>query len=46
MRQAFFHLTGARSEAGETLAVIQPNARARLDLPAGSRAGDLLRMRR
>jgi putative protease len=46
MRQATFRLTGARRETGETLAVIQPNARVRLDLPAGSRAGDLLRMSR
>lgn len=46
MRQATFRLSGARSEAGETLAVIQPNARVRLDLPADSRAGDLLRLRR
>jgi len=46
MRQATFRLAGARSEAGESLAVIQPNARVRLDLPAGSRAGDLLRRQR
>jgi len=46
MRQATFCLSGARSEAGETLTVIQPNARVRLALPAGSRAGDLLRMSR
>ena len=44
MRQVTFRLSGARSEAGETLAVIQPNARVRLDLPPGTRAGDLLRM--
>jgi putative protease len=46
MRQATFRLAGARSEAGESLTVIQPNARVRLDLPAGSRAGDLLRRQR
>ena len=46
MRQATFRLAGARSEEGEPLAVIQPNARVRLDLPAGVRAGDLLRKRR
>jgi len=46
MRQAAFRLAGARSEAGEPLTVIQPNARVRLDLPTGSRAGDLLRRQR
>jgi len=46
MRQATFRLAGARSEAGEPLTVIQPNARVRLDLPTGSRAGDLLRRQR
>jgi putative protease len=46
MRQASFRLDGARSEEGEPLAVIQPNARVRLALPAGARAGDLLRKRR
>jgi putative protease len=43
MRQAAFRLGGARSEEGEPLTVVQPNARVRLDLPAGTRAGDLLR---
>jgi putative protease len=43
LRQATFRLEGARSEEGEALAVIQPNARVRLDLPPGTRAGDLLR---
>jgi putative protease len=43
MRQAVFRLAGARNAEGEALAVIQPNARVRLDLPPGSRAGDLLR---
>ena len=46
MRQATFRLGGARSEAGETLTVVQPNARVRLDLPSGARAGDLLRKKR
>lgn len=46
MRQAVFCLTRARSEEGEPLTVIQPNARVRLDLPAGTRVGDLLRRRR
>jgi U32 family peptidase len=46
MRQATFRLAGARSEAGEPLTVVQPNARVRLDLPAGSRAGDLLRIKK
>ncbi len=31
------------NEAGETLAVIQPNARVRLTLPAWARGGDMLR---
>lgn len=43
MRQATFRLTAVRSEEGEALSVVQPNARVRLDLPAGTRAGDLLR---
>jgi putative protease len=46
MRQANFLLEGARSEEGEPLAVIQPNARVRLDLPTGTRSGDLLRKER
>ncbi|MCM2264321.1 MAG: U32 family peptidase C-terminal domain-containing protein [Desulfuromonadales bacterium] len=46
MRQACFRLEGARSEAGEALTVIQPNARVYLDLPGGAKAGDLLRKRR
>jgi len=46
MRQASFRLAGARSAEGEPLAVVQPNARVRLDLPPGSRAGDLLRIKR
>jgi putative protease len=46
MRQAVFRLTGARSAEGEPLTVIQPNARVYLELPAGARAGDLLRRRR
>jgi putative protease len=43
MRQVRFRLEGAWNEEGEPLNVIQPNARARLELPAGTRAGDLLR---
>jgi len=46
MRQAVFRLPGARDAEGDALSVIQPNARVRLDLPAGTRAGDLLRKRR
>jgi putative protease len=46
LRQATFCLTAACSAAGEPVAVIQPNARVRLELPAGTRAGDLLRCRR
>lgn len=46
MRQAVFRLAGARSAEGEPLTVIQPNAQVRLELPAGARAGDLLRRRR
>jgi putative protease len=43
MRQATFRLEGARGEEGEALMIVQPNARVRLDLPPGTRAGDLLR---
>ena len=43
MRQATFALAAARNVEGEPLQVIQPNALARLKLPAGTRAGDLLR---
>ena len=46
MRLASFRLEGARNEEGEPIAVIQPNARVRLDLPVGTKAGDLLRKRR
>jgi putative protease len=46
MRQAVFRLAGVRSAEGEPLTVIQPNARVYLELPAGARAGDLLRRRR
>ena len=46
MRQAVFRLAGARSAEGEPLTVIQPNAQVHLELPAGARAGDLLRRRR
>jgi len=43
MRQASFVLAAARTVEGEPLQFIQPNALARLQLPAGTRAGDLLR---
>lgn len=43
MRQAPLTIAAATSEAGEPLTTIQPNARVRLALPPGSRAGDLLR---
>ncbi len=46
MRQVSFRLGGARTEAGEPLALVQPNARVFLDLPPGARAGDLLRLTR
>lgn len=46
MRQACFRLQAARNEEGGSLAVVQPNARVRLGLPAGTRAGDLLRKKR
>jgi putative protease len=46
MRQACFRLAAARNEEGEALSVIQPNARVRLDLPPGAKAGDLLRKER
>ncbi|TLM65434.1 MAG: peptidase U32 [Deltaproteobacteria bacterium] len=43
MRQGVFHLAAASNGEGAPLTVIQPNARVRLKLPAGTRAGDLLR---
>ncbi len=43
MRQASFRLAAAHDLEGGTLSVVQPNARVRLKLPAGARAGDLLR---
>lgn len=43
LRQSAFVLTGARDLDECPVTVIQPNARLRLDLPPGSRAGDLLR---
>jgi putative protease len=43
MRQATCRLASARSEDGDELTVIQPNARVRLPLPPGTRRGDLLR---
>jgi len=46
MRQAVFRLERVCSEEGEPLAVVQPNARVRLQLPAGARSGDLLRKAR
>lgn len=46
MRQARFRLESARDEEGTALAVVQPNARVRLKLPDGARAGDLLRKER
>ncbi|NJC87152.1 MAG: peptidase U32 [Desulfuromonas sp.] len=46
MRQTRFNLQIARNEDGEPLGIIQPNARVRLELPSGARAGDLLRKAR
>ena len=43
MRQATFTLTTARDLEGGVLKVVQPNARVRLELPAGAKSGDLLR---
>lgn len=43
MRQVNFRLADVRDEQGEELAVVQPNARVRMTLPEGARAGDLLR---
>ena len=43
MRQALFRFETARDLEGEPVKVIQPNALARVMLPAGARAGDLLR---
>ncbi len=43
MRQAIFTVSGAESDGGQPLEVIQPNARARLRLPDGCRPGDMLR---
>jgi putative protease len=46
MRRDAFRLEGAWDEQGLPLTVVQPNARVRLRLPAGARAGDLLRKER
>jgi putative protease len=43
MRHAALQVGELQSEAGETLAVAQPNARVLLRLPAGAQVGDLLR---
>jgi len=43
MRQATFRLEAAWDAEGMPLKIIQPNARAKVMLPAGARAGDLLR---
>lgn len=43
MRQARWSLAALSDPEGVILAVAQPNARVRLDLPAGCRPGDLLR---
>lgn len=45
MRQTSFRLAAACGAEGEPLSVVQPNARVRLALPEGTRAGDLLRRR-
>lgn len=46
MRQERFCLENAWNEEGEPVAVVQPNARVRLAVPPGTRAGDLLRKER
>jgi len=43
MRQAAFAVAEVQGEDGLPLSVVQPNARAVLELPAGAQAGDLLR---
>jgi len=43
MRQAWFTVGEVVRETGEAVEVVQPNARVMMPLPAGSRAGDLLR---
>jgi len=43
MRQTAFRVGEVRSEEGSPMQVVQPNGRAVLELPAGAKAGDLLR---
>lgn len=43
MRQAVFRVEPVVSAEGQSLAMVQPNARVRMALPAASRPGDLLR---
>jgi len=43
MRQARLRVAAVSSEKGEPLQVVQPNARVRMELPAGTQPGDLLR---
>jgi putative protease len=43
MRQATFRVGAVQGEGGSPLAVVQPNARVVLELPAGAQPGDLLR---
>ena len=46
MRQASFEVRDPMTEGGAPLSVVQPNAQVLLPLPAGARAGDLLRRNR
>ena len=43
MRQAEFEVGPVRNEKGDTLDVVQPNARVVMELPPGSQVGDMLR---
>lgn len=46
MRLERFEVQGPTTEDGTPLSVVQPNARVLLPLPAGAKAGDLLRRKR
>jgi putative protease len=43
MRQVAFRVGPVRTAEGGALSVVQPNARVKMELPAGARLGDLLR---
>jgi putative protease len=44
MRQAEFEVGEVTDEGGQPLEVVQPNARVRMSLPAGSQVGDMMRV--